>query len=449
LSNSFASPEAEWIGVGLILVAVAWLIGLVWGRAGRGRLQAEILHLGGQLRRAEATAEEHGRTMAKIRREHGTVANLALCLPHVVRDMNRNDLDTTEVPRLILQLANSIFQPGQVLLYWMSSKPGADWKQRELKLVEHRGFDEVPEALKIIPMGKGKIGWVAQHVLDMLPGDWDKLSRTERVDVADNDGALRAEIIGPLIHHSKERQQVLGVLAIGKLGTKPQDPKLMFQMVTNIGSLALVSGANMNKLRSMANHDGLTTLLNKRSFLSDFAPKALLSCERDAKPYSIFIFDLDHFKNYNDTNGHPAGDELLRGMARLIKANLRPGDLACRYGGEEFVVSMPDTDPSAALEQAEKMRRAVEATPFPDSDKQPLGFVSVSGGVASFPKHGSSVAELVQHADEVLYESKKGGRNRVALYRGVEIGDTRDFAVDSTLIDTAADPAVGGEKPYR
>lgn len=433
----FANLTAEWIGVSLVFAATALLLGLVWGRGGRRRLQNEIEHLGSQLRRSEATSGEHSRMMAKLRHEHGSVANLALSLPHVVRDMNRNDLDVSEVPRLILQLANSIFQPGQVLLYGVRTKAGGDWKQRELHLIAHRGLDQVPDSLRTMPMGRGRFGWVAQHELDMLDEDWVKLTRAERVDVPENDPAFEADIIGPLVHHAKERQQVLGVLALGKLGTRPREPKLMFQMVTNIGSMALVNSHNMKKLRSMANHDGLTELLNKRSFLSDFGPKSLLACERDAKRFSIFIFDIDHFKNYNDTNGHPAGDELLRTMARLIKSQLRPGDMASRYGGEEFVIAMPDTEPATALAQAEQIRQAVAVTAFHHGEKQPLGHVSISGGVSSFPKDGSSVAELVQHADEALYESKKGGRNQIRPYRGVEFGDPAEVSIDRVSIDSA------------
>jgi diguanylate cyclase (GGDEF)-like protein len=409
--------------VGLGLAVAFLLLGLIWGRMGRRELHGEVLQFEAQLRRAESTAKEDSKELARMRREHGTVANLALSLPHVVRDMNRSDLDVSEVPRLILQLADALFQPDVVMLYGVRAKRGGDWKQRELHLIEHRGLKSIPEELRTMPLGRGKIGWVAQHELDMLSDDWDNLSRNEMVDVPDNHPGLGIEIIGPLVHHEKERQKVLGVLAIGRLGRRPHDAKLMFQMVTNIGSLALVSGNNMMRLRSMANHDGLTELRNKRSFLSDFGPKALMACEREGQRFSIFIFDIDHFKNYNDTNGHPAGDELLRGMGRLIKANLRPRDLACRYGGEEFVIAMPDTDTDEAVQQAEKMRQAVAATPFLHGEKQPLGHVSVSGGVATFPQDGSSVAELVQHADEVLYESKNGGRDRIAAYRGVEIGD--------------------------
>ena len=268
---------------------------------------------------------------------------------------------------------------------------------------------DVPESLQSIKMGDGKLGWVAQHELDMLPEDWAKLQRTERVDIKDNDPGFRPEIIGPLVHHTKERQHVLGVLALADVGARPRDAKHMFQMITNIGSLALVSSHNMKKLRSMANHDGLTELYNKSSFLTDMGPKALLNCERDARPFSLFLFDIDHFKNYNDTNGHPAGDELLKGMARLIKASIRQGDIASRYGGEEFVVAMPDTDPVTALDQAEKIRQAVMNTAFAHGERQPLGHISISGGVATFPQDGSSVAELLQHAGRGALQVQ-GGR---------------------------------------
>lgn len=424
-----AIPPAELLGFAGLAVALALVAGLVWGRSGRGRMRAEIDHLATQLRRAEATAEENSRATSRLRQEHGTVGQLAMSLPSVVRDLNRNDLETSEVPRLIMQLANAIFQPGKLLLYWVQkAKPDGDWKHRELRLAAQRGFDRLPESLRRIPMGKGKLGWVARHELDMTTDDWDKLRRTERVEVPDNDPSFRSELIGPVVRYTQDRQQVLGVLAVAELGTRPREAKLMLQMVTNFGSIALVGAEHMRKMRQAANHDGLTELLNKRSFLSDFGPKSLLDCEREGKRFSIFIFDIDHFKNYNDTNGHPAGDELLKQMARLIKANVRPGDMASRYGGEEFVLAMPDTDGPAALAHAEKVRQAVAATAFLHGERQPLGHVSISGGVATFPKDGTSVVELLQHADEALYQSKEGGRNQVRAYRGVDFSDNYDLS---------------------
>jgi diguanylate cyclase (GGDEF)-like protein len=188
----------------------------------------------------------------------------------------------------------------------------------------------------------------------------------------------------------------------------------------------------------------LTQLFNKRYFKEQRIPKLLHDCEQGARPMAFFIFDIDHFKTYNDTNGHPAGDDLLRTMAKLIRTTIRPVDVACRYGGEEFLVAMPDTDRDEAYELAEKLRQRIESTAFPHREKQPGGRVSISGGVAAYPKDGSQIEQLIQMADEALYKSKKGGRNRVMLYRGVMIGETDEPV--SPFADAAAPAAMFPER---
>jgi len=415
-------------------LAVLGLIGFLVGRAGRRALLVQQDDLRQRLERAERqTGDQSKRTIAKMRRELDTVANLALALPRVVRDLNRDDVDPADVPRLILRLADAVFEPKQVMLYGIRGSNDSA-KGRVLSLSAHRGLDSVPEELKTVPMGHGKIGWVAKHELDMLKDDWDTLRMTDGLDVPHNHPALKADVLGPLIHHTKQGKRVMGVLCIGGPRIRPRDEKLMFQMVTNFGSLALVSTWSMSRLRTAAHHDGLTSLLNKRCFLGDIAGKMLVECESSAKPFSMFIFDIYHFKNFNDTNGHPAGDDLLRRMGTLIREHLRPGDVACRYGGEEFLIGMPNTDRTEALEQADRLRHTIETEPFEHREAQPSGKVSVSGGVAAFPKDGSSVSELIQHADQALYRSKKGGRNSVSLYKTQDIGDPGEMSSIDDLI---------------
>ena len=144
---------------------------------------------------------------------------------------------------------------------------------------------------------------------------------------------------------------------------------------------------------------------------------------REAQRMALFIFDIDHFKNYNDTNGHPAGDELLRRLSKLLKETLRPGDWCCRYGGEEFLVAILNVEGAEGLRVAESIRAAIEAQPFEHQEKQPGGNVTISGGVAVYPTDGSSLEELTLHADEALYNAKRDGRNKVMRYAGVGIGD--------------------------
>jgi diguanylate cyclase (GGDEF)-like protein len=350
------------------------------------------------------------------------VASLARTLPHLVRDLNRDDLDPADVPRMVLELAQAIFEPEQILLYNLQKSGPGDARQ-VLRLVAQKGLDQVPPALATILPGQGKIGWVVEHELDMIDEDWGHLSRRDRIDVPDNHPSVSSDILGPLLYHANSRQRVLGVLCVGRPHIRPRDEKLTFQMVTNFGSLAMSNAWNLKKLRSAAHHDGLTGLLNKRHFLDAVATKAFVKCEKSGQPMSIFIFDIDHFKTYNDTNGHPAGDELLRSMGRILRRGARPDDHVARYGGEEFVIAMPNTDKESALRLAEALRQTIAEEPFPHREQQPSGRVSISGGVATFPGDGASVIELIQRADEALYRSKKSGRNRVAPYVGVSIGE--------------------------
>lgn len=157
--------------------------------------------------------------------------------------------------------------------------------------------------------------------------------------------------------------------------------------------------------------DEMTGLSNFRSFQS----RHLLEHERALKknqPYSVVFFDVDHFKHFNDRNGHPAGDEALRHLARTLKMVCGRSEFVARYGGEEFVVICANATESQAEDFAERARVAVESEKFVHGEGQPLGRVSVSIGVAS-SEFSETPGEVLKKADEALYLSKKDGRNRV------------------------------------
>ena len=433
--NTVTTLESIWqlfesspVLTGATATAIAALLALLAGRAGRRHLAKENALLTNKLTRAVAHSTEQSRIVSRMRAEQGTVASLALSLPSVVRELNSYDLNLRRVPGLILQLAEAIFQPGQILFYQtvMASSPRGN--HRELRLIAHRGLGELPESLRRIALGQGKIGWAAEHKVDMLREGWINLKRTDGIVVEDNHPILEADIVGPLVHATVEGDQILGVLCIGSPGVRPRDEKLMFQLVTNLGSLAMVTAQQRSRLADQANHDGLTGLMNKRSFQPKLG-ELIVEAERAAKPIGLFIFDIDHFKNYNDTNGHTDGDELLRSLGELLKNSVRPDDLCCRWGGEEFIIAMPDTDGPSAQQAAERIRREIEDYPFKHQEKQPNGNLTISGGVAIGPADGADVTTLTKHADQALYESKHKGRNRVSRYRGVQIGsiDENDY----------------------
>lgn len=422
------TPEFQAYLIGGLAVAVCLGAGWLMGRRGLAALQREQQATASRLARAEAQTREQTRLVAHMRTERSTVANLALALPLVVRELNRHDLDRRRVPALILRVAEAIFQPGQALFY--IACPGEDGTTTELRLVAHHGLTEVPESLERVRAGEGKLGWIVEKRVEMLKEDWLNPTRTENRTVPDNHPALKADIMGPLIGPAvtppyDRADAVHGVLCLGALGDRPRDEKLMFQLVTNLAALALINADIRAMLRKQANHDGLTGLLNKRYFLQELGP-LIYRAGREASALTLFIFDIDHFKNYNDTNGHPAGDELLKEISALLSKSVRPRDLCCRYGGEEFVVAMPGTDGETGLKVADRIRRAIEDHEFAHQQHQPGGNLTISGGVAEFPHDGNEGAGLVRKADEALYDSKRAGRNRVTRYRGVEIGDAAD-----------------------
>ena len=169
---------------------------------------------------------------------------------------------------------------------------------------------------------------------------------------------------------------------------------------------------NVQLSLEMAITDQLTGLHNRR-YMSRHLDTLIGSSERSGKPVAFLIMDIDHFKSVNDIHGHDMGDEVLQEFAHRISANVRGIDLACRYGGEEFVVVMPDTDMEFACSVAERLRRSVETTPFAITRLPHRLNVTVSIGIAGSVGPDDSADALLRRADQALYRAKRDGRNRV------------------------------------
>ena len=178
------------------------------------------------------------------------------------------------------------------------------------------------------------------------------------------------------------------------------------------------------RLEEMVVRDGLTGLYNHR-FFQERAEQEVRRAERYHLNLSLVFFDLDHFKTYNDLNGHPQGDQALLSVANILQhgsrapdvvARVRGTDIVARYGGEEFVILLPETNANGAEIMAERLRQAIEAFAFPGEERIPGERLTVSGGIASYPADARSRGELIERADMALYRAKAAGRNRVCLF---------------------------------
>jgi two-component system cell cycle response regulator len=172
--------------------------------------------------------------------------------------------------------------------------------------------------------------------------------------------------------------------------------------------------AQYQKSVSMALTDALTGLYN-RHYLNAHLENMVKQSTKNGKKLALMIMDMDHFKTVNDTHGHDAGDMVLKQLSAMIMGTARATDLAARFGGEEFVVLMPETDPTSALGAANRMREIVENTPFIISNDGKILNLTVSIGIANLLESGDSGEWLIKRADEALYIAKNNGRNKVTV----------------------------------
>jgi len=177
-------------------------------------------------------------------------------------------------------------------------------------------------------------------------------------------------------------------------------------------SLALANLRLREVLRDQSIRDPLTGLFNRR-YLEETLNREVHRAARNKHKICMVMLDLDYFKRFNDGFGHQAGDALLKEIAGLFKTRVRAGDLACRYGGEEFALVMFETDIDGAQRRVGDLRQAVKQLAF-QYRGQTLSSISISAGIAGFPAHGENPEDLIRSADEALYRAKKAGRDRIA-----------------------------------
>jgi diguanylate cyclase (GGDEF)-like protein len=311
------------------------------------------------------------------------------------------DIAVAKNAREALELIDDLQQDGEQLAVVIADQIMPGMKGVELLEEVHR---RSPKTVKILLTGQAGLDAVVYAInkaaLDQyIPKPWDEPDL--RLTIQNFLSRYRLE---------RERQELLTELQTKNAELANLNSSLEEKVAARTHELETLNA----RLSDLAITDGLTGLHNHRHFRERLSLEMERS-NRTGLPLSVLMIDVDHFKIYNDRNGHMAGDNALRGVSKILQHGRRANDIVARYGGEEFAIILLDVGKQAAREVGDRICAQVAEFPFEFGGSQPLGKLTISLGVASFPDDGSEPALVLSAADRALFAAKSGGRNTVRV----------------------------------
>jgi diguanylate cyclase (GGDEF)-like protein len=412
----------------IVIFAVGgFLLGFYPGRRERAERMKGLEQAAAQFERRAIEAQRANEDLwERTERAEASVRGLQLSIVQIPEIAQRLSAlrELRDIPDGTLDLVQEIFQPTYSVFYRVSNG--------KLVAVATRGTSEFRIGHRL-ESGEGIVGWTAVKQMAITPEDAEFESAVVRSRNLERclprqGFSLCVPIMG--------EQRPLGVILVGPSARHLPHAREIGRTIALLSSVAIVSTVVLSKERMLAKTDGLTGLLNKTNVYRRL--RDLISEDVPSGPLSVFLLDIDHFKQYNDTHGHLPGDDLLKRMGALLRENSRENEVVGRYGGEEFLVVMPATPKDLALRVAERIRNLVAGTRFEHAAEQPGGRVTISGGVATWPGDGEDVDSLLRSADAALYQAKRGGRNRVLAYTPAELALA---GADPAWVDAEAEKA--------
>jgi diguanylate cyclase (GGDEF)-like protein len=271
------------------------------------------------------------------------------------------------------------------------------------------GFNRMIRHLKI-PLNESDGGVVALSVLDSMPLH---LTR-ETILKHPHDpllNLLKSEEVA--IVPLKAKDKVNGIILADNFITKKEitkDDLRMLIMLANQAGLAIENSQLYEKTVVRAHQDSLTNLWN-HGYFQFLLQEELEKAKASKTPLSLMAIDMDDFKVYNDNFGHQAGDKILKDVAGILRNYSRQMDVVCRYGGEEFMIILPQTNKEEAFLIAERLRQIIEKYPFTHEEIMPHQTLTISVGLSTFPEDGTTPAQLLHYSDKTLYQAKRNGKN--------------------------------------
>jgi diguanylate cyclase (GGDEF)-like protein len=398
------------VGLAVASLAIAILGGtLYWALRGsaqlRLRVEAQARALATVQRQAAAAEKQAERAEAERQFLTRFLRDLSLLTSEL-----HSGASDRRIPELVLAFVTRLLEPGQALVAVRRRGTGDDpYSADRLTVVAVAPRSSAVALGTEIVIGRGEIGFAAQvqRVMDRHAFDLEPPEHRSRIDAIALPG-FRPDIVAPLV----VGERMVGALAVAALPSPPPEVKQVLRLIAQVAAAAVHQAARCTEMRLTASIDGLTGIFNKACLTRRLSESVQVA--RDAGGvFSVLLFDIDNFKHFNDRNGPQAGDRLLRSLAGLVQANIRRGTLFGRFGGEEFLLVLSGAAKDKALAAAYNLRRLIAEHPFECAEHQPLGCVSVSGGVATFPEDGLDSAALLRSAHEALYDAKWSGRNRI------------------------------------
>jgi diguanylate cyclase (GGDEF)-like protein len=312
---------------------------------------------------------------------------------------------TREIPQILLDTMVRLLGAEEAVVLVRGKDTLLDPK-RSKQLIVAATTAGIPglTARSVVPVGTGQLGYAAEVQQVMDEQDYARELGPQSL----GPGAHRFAVVAPMV----AGKETIGVLAFASPRRNQARGKEALRMIAQLAGMTWYSISTYQTVRTEAETDGLTQVFNKRT-LQERLCELVYEAHKNGSRLAVFLFDIDNFKHYNDVNGHLAGDELLRTLARLVRDIVRQDDMFGRFGGEEFLLVMPGKDSAAAMAAADHIRRTIAEFPFAFADRQPLGCLSISGGVAAVPDDANDSAALLRAADLALYKAKDEGRNRV------------------------------------
>jgi diguanylate cyclase (GGDEF)-like protein len=394
----------------VLIVFIGFLLALIYQQKTKNRYSEKIKLL-------QAQYKDISQIFKTTQEELARKKEIAENIPIIVRNLSEN-LPESAVPPTVVRFSKQFFHALRVGYFVPREETG------EYILMDGAGFPPDMMGRVRLPADEDILGTAVRKKMVISREDLAS-NGTGTGSTSPGNAGMEVDFAAPIIVNSIIR----GVLVLSGCGVRIADERQNVAVLADLFSTALQKAITGRLLETSVTLDDLTGLCNRRYFARWFETE-IRRARNYMTPLSIFLFDIDHFKEVNDTYGHHAGDLVLRKLAEVVRRNTRSSDLVSRYGGEEFAVVMASANREQALSYANKLRELIAATgtKIPGLDN-PLR-VTISGGVATFPGDGETTTDLINTADHALYGAKRDGRNKILLANPIGLDGTPIMSPD-------------------